>query len=628
MTTDGPLRRSQAIAPFGVGSLVVNKDGVSLVVCGLDNWFRTEEHGRDGGRIDEDEYRVEEWRLGARLGVKEFRLPPDYRTSFARFAPSNEPNHNLTVPVLRFPQWHVCQRSSCGKMRKLPLETRKIPQCKDVNEGQCRGQMYQVPLVAICANGHLSDFPWKEWVHRSVEAQCDGTLSLHQKGTGGLGGIEIRCEACKQKRNLGEVTLLHTDGSTFLSKNLSAGSSEFVCSGDSPWLGIEQGCGCGRHLLGSLRSSSNIYYSDTRSSIFLPRQGQNAPPQLVELLSKQPLNSLIGLLKAAGLPVQPDPLRQQQRELLADYSDETIISALKFLDLQSGNQPEVSDEDDEVNFRRSEFSVLRSGINERDLRSIPQDLNHYAPTVRDVFQRVCLIETLRETRALCGFTRIFAENDLSLADRRRQLWKSNPPGNWLPAYVVRGEGIYFEISDAKLAEWCTEPVRNHLKKLQKRYAEVINKRRLREVELSPRFVLLHTLSHLLMRQLTFDCGYSTASLRERLYVSDDSQRPMGGVLIYTAAGDSEGTMGGLVRMGRAGFFEPIVRKAVDSARWCSADPVCLEIGSSSGQGPDNLNLAACHSCALLPETACEQFNRFLDRTLIIGSTEGNIKGFF
>jgi len=103
---------------------------------------------------------------------------------------------------------------------------------------------------------------------------------------------------------------------------------------------------------------------------------------------------------------------------------------------------------------------------------------------------------------------------------------------------------------------------------------------------------------------------------------------MAGLLIYTAAGDSEGTMGGLVRMGQAGKLEPVIHRALSDAHWCSADPVCMETGLSNRQGPDIYNLAACHNCALIPETSCEEFNRFLDRALVVGKVEKRELGYF
>jgi len=100
---------------------------------------------------------------------------------------------------------------------------------------------------------------------------------------------------------------------------------------------------------------------------------------------------------------------------------------------------------------------------------------------------------------------------------------------------------------------------------------------------------------------------------------------MAGVLIYTAAGDSEGSMGGLVRMGEPGILEYTLARALERAQWCSSDPVCIE---SKGQGPDSCNLAACHSCSLLPETSCEEQNRLLDRGVVIGTLEEPDSGFF
>ena len=164
-------------------------------------------------------------------------------------------------------------------------------------------------------------------------------------------------------------------------------------------------------------------------------------------------------------------------------------------------------------------------------------------------------------------------------------------------------------------------------KITQHYGQVASKRGLENRTLSPRFVLLHTLGHLLINKLVFECGYSSASLRERLYVSTTPGRAMAGLLIYTAAGDSEGTMGGLVRMARPDNVRAVFASALNDARWCSTDPVCMDAGEK-GHGPESCNLAACHGCALIPETSCEEFNRFLDRGLVIGTFERPDLGYF
>jgi len=206
---------------------------------------------------------------------------------------------------------------------------------------------------------------------------------------------------------------------------------------------------------------------------------------------------------------------------------------------------------------------------------------------------------------------------------------NQPAEMWLPAYTVFGEGIFFNLNEPLLRQWEALPeIQVRVAPLLARYRALRQARHLRDRPIGPRYVLLHTLAHLLINRLTYECGYSSAALRERLYLSENPAAPMAGVLIYTAAGDAEGTLGGLVRMGRPGRLEPLLDRALAGAQWCSADPVCMEMGQSGGQGPDSLNLAACHGCCLVPETACEEFNRLLDRGLVVGPFDNPVIGFF
>lgn len=188
-------------------------------------------------------------------------------------------------------------------------------------------------------------------------------------------------------------------------------------------------------------------------------------------------------------------------------------------------------------------------------------------------------------------------------------------------------GIFLVFDKERLEDWDKRFGafhRNRLKRVNKNLLDQASRRHQNTDAATPKFVLLHTFAHVLITQLVFDCGYGSSSLRERIYCSDTHPQ-MSGILIYTAAGDSEGTMGGLVRMGEPEFLDRTVARALDRARWCSSDPVCIE---TSGQGPDNCNLAACHSCALLPETSCEQQNRLLDRGMLVGVLDNPESGFF
>lgn len=138
--------------------------------------------------------------------------------------------------------------------------------------------------------------------------------------------------------------------------------------------------------------------------------------------------------------------------------------------------------------------------------------------------------------------------------------------------------------------------------------------------------MIHTFSHLIINQLSYDCGYGSSSIRERIYCEKtDDKLGMCGVLIYTASGDSEGSMGGLVRQGEHGRIEDTIIGAIKNAQWCTSDPICIQ---STGQGPESLNLAACHNCALLPETCCENGNCLLDRGVVVGTIDNPELGFF
>jgi hypothetical protein len=374
-----------------------------------------------------------------------------------------------------------------------------------------------------------------------------------------------------------------------------------------------------------------VYFAIIRSAIYLPRGSSDVDADLIGVLENPPLSALIGLLRGLGQPVEPGLLRGQQGPLLRAFTDAQVAAAITLLS-SSTLVPEVPRgvaDDEETAFRRAEYSVLRTAREEDQLLTAPQRLADYARDAAAGLAGITLVPRLRETRALAGFTRVYPENDQTLAERKAMLWQTPPATPWLPAYKVFGEGIYLELDEERLRGWeGREEVRSRVVPLAERFHGVLQRRRLRERDVSPRLVLMHTLAHLLMNQLTFDCGYSSASLRERLFASADRSAPMSGLLIYTAAGDAEGTMGGLVRMGKAGNLEPVIKRAIQNARWCSADPVCMELGNLGGQGPDSCNLAACHNCALSPETSCEEFNRFLDRALVVGSLERPSLGFF
>ena len=267
--------------------------------------------------------------------------------------------------------------------------------------------------------------------------------------------------------------------------------------------------------------------------------------------------------------------------------------------------------------------IKSSGSDAQPFHSQNYPIAFYDPSISKYFKSISLVHKLQETRAFVGFSRA-EPKELPISERKKMLRIGDD--NWLPAIRVQGEGIFFEFNKSEVENWAKQPaVVERLKNLQTAY----KKSRFganSSGNLRPEFVLIHTFAHLLINQLSFECGYGSSSIRERIYCEKtDNEYGMYGVLIYTASGDSEGSLGGLVRQGTKGHIEDTVRDAIRNAAWCSSDPVCIQ---SLGQGPESCNLAACHNCALLPETCCECGNRLLDRGTVVGTLDDKSIGFF
>ena len=633
---NGPVRRGQLIAPFGVGALVVVPGGTSLIIGGLDYWFASKDNKRS---VDIEEYKITEWRLQRLLGVNHFRLPPDFRETFRN---QGLVNIGLTIPAFRFPTWHFCPH--CRLLRSFPMTASgkrgklKCPECE--NKKKTR-YMFQVPIIAMCENGHVQDFPWREWVHHHHNPVCQGTLRLVSTGSASLAGQKVKCDAneggCGKERTLTGITSAN-ELSTTLSKTLSEDGELFLCQGKRTWLGEDIEEKCNSNLHGSQRSASNLYFAQVISSIYLPINEDKNLQQLENLMQEPPISTFINtLIDISDVSIEKlvKGLRRNHTRLLVGFSDFQIQTILENKLSQSNqNSSELApilDEDQRTAFRRAEYTVLRSERNDEFLRIKSGNLDEYDQDMKKYFSKLMLISKLRETRVLSGFTRVNPENNQDREQRQSLFWKEMPPlsERWLPAYIVFGEGIFFEFNEERLKEWeSRKDVVDRVSSLVRRNTEIQEERHQRGHEVNPRFILIHSFAHIAMNRLTFECGYSSAALRERIYVSTNPDAPMMGVLIYTADGDSEGTMGGLVRMGKPGSIEPVIWRSVENAKWCSSDPVCMELGNSRGQGPDSSNLAACHNCALVPETACEEFNRFLDRGTLIGSLEDPLMGYF
>jgi hypothetical protein len=610
----GDLQPSQILYSFGVGA-IVELPNLSVMMMGLDDW--PVHHCRE---VNEPRllYAVQE-----ELGPQVSRLlsppvPPDADGGPPK--PLGE-SASVGVPVAPFPRWLLCPRCRLiapigSDLFELKVELFKKDRTRYVHRNCNRAVSASRPPTAVparflvaCKCGHLDEFPWLEFVHRG-EAPRNHELRLYELGASGeVADIEAKCVTCGAVRRMADAFT-------------GTGKSELpACRGRWPHLRKYAEDGCGEPSTGILLGASNSWFPLTLSALSIPT-ASDPLGQLVEAnwakLEKVTSSEVLAAFRQIGTLAA-----------FAAYSDEDVWQAVE---AKRGVGQAPADQEPE-GLRDPEwraFSEPGSVPNSRDfeLREVPPP-----PRFEPLIERVVLVERLREVRSLIGFTRIESPGDMSEpdelpAERRAPLSRGEP--RWVPTIDVRGEGIFIQLSESAVEAWVRtvgdlddEFVRAHRAW-----------RKLRKVEPPDagypgmRYVLLHSLAHSLMRQLTLQCGYTAASVRERIYSRDPSEdrEAMAGLLIYTAASDSEGTLGGLVSLGEPSVLATHLHQALEEITLCASDPLCAEHPPSR----DALTLhgAACHACLFAPETSCERGNKYLDRSVLVRTVERARFAFF
>jgi hypothetical protein len=600
------LRRSQYISPFGVGS-ILDIGNESFIGCDISRW-----RGSSGEVIHLK-------RLEHRLAVSEFRSPP--------VAEGFWDKNPAGLPYYRFPQWLFC--SSCRKLIKwnIKMEVKgELPRCQN---NKCKGKRILVPMrfVMACERGHISDVPWGYWAHSENNVAGNGRCESHDLefltvpgSGGGLDSLRIYCAICKSGRSLEGI-----------SREGIMRSVGVRCTNKQPWQFIanDDNSECDSLVKVLQRGATNVYYPKTVSALDIPL-GYCDPfitDQEHEIRSHGYFPKIIEKLNSSS-----GETTMILVELLAQEIAENVKCDMQVvIDMATGKNKPAKDNIretivNETEVLSEEWPILVNpplgSENDDVFIATPKSINGLKNTfgLDDLIDKLVLVTRLREVRVLQGFYRVTPGDDYMVPV---DLGKNIP---WLPGIEVFGEGIFISFSEEVIKTWeATNKVaiRKRIDILKKSY-EVCGLNFLTAP--TPRFVMLHTLSHLLMRQLSFECGYSAASLSERIYSSESESDPMAGILVYTADSDSEGSLGGLVRQGSPDRLVPTLLTALERGAWCSADPVCRELTS---QGMQGLNRAACHSCALISETSCKCNNTMLDRMILLGNDEeSGAYGFF
>lgn len=607
----GSARPSHLMYTSGVGSLI-DLPNFSVLVRGLDEWRYD--------AIPEWEPILEPRLLAATRSV--LRAPG---VEMLRPAPWMDgldqdpvgPASRIGVPTVPFPGWLRC--TACSELASIESQVfgfendkpRRPHDARFVHTSCPRKKSGKRPLavaarfVLACSEAHLDDFPYVPFVHRG--GPCPGgpypRLQMDDRGGNVGANVEIRCVVCDARRNMREA--LGKKGQDNLPR----------CRGRDPHLStFTPGCRADASVL--VVGASNQWFAQTLSALAVPKTAQSELAALIEKNWKALSTLPTGML---GWARENTP----SLKVLDRWTDDEVYAAIAEhrIVVEQGPVPET----DYPDLRTPEWEVFSfptlpepsdDFTLRRDPEGVPAALTGY-------FSDVIQVERLREVRALVGFTRLDAPDpeDPTLV-HRAPLARDTP--TWVPASEVRGEGIFLRVPDDVLESWETRvststALQRHRAAYgafrESRYSDRLG------LDFDPmrhwpdgRYIALHTLSHLLIRAISLECGYSAASLSERIYAgtADD---PRSGILIYTAVPDADGTLGGLVSQAEPAALVRHTRRALHDGMRCSSDPLCTERTPSAEDG--SLHGAACHVCLFVSETTCERGNRFLDRRFVV-----------
>lgn len=608
----GQLRRSQIVTTFGPGAML-DLPRHAVIVGGLEHWT---EHGRT--RIHEPRL---EAKLREQLGLQDRSELPMYSPPVDDDDPT-APRAGITSFV--FPAWFIAQvdgavfHDAHGRVYR----TRPLVSWQALDGGfhylHDRKKIGVVPVrfVQACPNGHISDIDWHRFVHGGDKGAPRGLLWIDEGGTGGdLSDIYIRCEATRARRPLADAKLpdSHVLG---------------PCNGERPWLGrgAREACQGDKdqpewsRLL--VRSASNAYFAQSLRVISIPEAGRALRLAVDalwedELAFIDDLDDLVRLRRkqkpkvtsALGTLADAEVWSEIQRRRAGFSQDRTIKQAELETLLAAPSDTEVVPAGDQEVFQARRRSGLR----------LP-------PFLDGRLERVVLVHRLREVTAQIGFTRFQdaspdVDGELSLDVRRASLAREP---QWLPAIEHHGEGVFLGFAAAAIDEWRRrKPVVDRGRALEAAYmAWAVSRGIPRPLFPGLPYVLLHSLAHLLVQAVSLECGYAVTALSERIYTGTQGH----GILLYTGTTGSEGTLGGLVAVGRT--IERSLTAALENGRLCSNDPICAEHHPADPHEARHLHGAACHGCLLVAEPSCERRNEFLDRALVLPTVATPDAAFF
>lgn len=599
----GGLRPNQLLHTYGVGAMA-DLPNLSVVMLGLDFW------NLERSRTVLEERLLAAVRAKLAQQVDALRLPPYLPETSDPFAEWTR----VGVPVGLFPSWLRCSR--CTRLGRAdggffellkdsvaPDRIRYVHPCW--GRGGTRPVAVPARFVLACDEGHLDDFPWLYYAHGGHEPESGHSLKMTETGsTGEAANVFVSCE-CGASRPMSDAF------------GEAAERSLPACRGRHPHLGTFEPCDRPTRTL--VLGSTNSWFPLQLRAFTLPRD-RNPLDHLIAEFWRH-LEPLASLPEATAKQLMPTQTCWPELEA---YGSDRVWHAIRSRAANGGhNQQQLAG----LDLLAPEWAALTS----ETPVSLPDFTTHHEPVPADArswLDGVVLVPRLREVAVLYGFTRIDApewEVQDTQDSRRAPLSATEP--TWVPCAEMRGEGVFLRFNADAVAQWerSAAAVQHAQDLLIPAHRSWCEQRRLDATGWPGlRYVLLHTFAHALIRELALDSGYSAAGIGERIYARG-ADAPMAGVLLYTAAPDSEGTLGGLVSLGRSDRLGKLINRALEATRLCSSDPLCAEHDPGVH---GRLYGAACHACLFAAETSCERGNQYLDRALLVDTLATTGCGFF
>lgn len=597
----GEVRSSEIITTYGPGSIFNGKEGVSVMIMGLDAWS---EAFNDEG--DLSKFKVIHNKFLEDVCKKD------------HFRMLSNTGGGSGVPCIPFPSWGYCEY--CKKMSKIegkPDEEKGYYACKFCRKKYgYKNKILPAKLVLLCDYGHVQDFPWEEWAHSKTKYQeagfCDAPEIKWLFGLAGttLSNYKVKC-VCGKYRSMFGATKPLLD----ILPNKNNEPFELKCSGNSPWLGKKVLCPPKnakskekQDMKGNHVRASNMYFSMIVSSLQIPRF--HNPIQKVIVENK----SVVKYLIDEGTPLEEIATKKFFSKL--EIEENKIVDELKY------RFNETVDNEDDIKNKEYNDLIRNSDIGLEENKEISITDVQVHDELKSHVSKVKRVDRLTMIKVLRYFTRGNAPDpydyDSTINKQISCKISKSVKIDWLPCVETKGEGIFIILNEEKIREW-EKRANIRCQKIIDNYAE-FNSTRGWSGKVSPKYILLHTLAHALIRELAYNSGYGESSISERIYSNDSTNA----ILLYTSSNSSEGSLGGIVRNSVPDDFLMTMKGAINKSRLCSRDPLCEESTIDKGPIHTRLNGSACYACSLLPETSCENFNRLLDR-LILGDEK---LGFF